>query len=101
MLTFGIFLLFLLCFIKDMLSVGISCLFGLVVPECVVDPVLDGIWEILLGYIMIGIIMGIEIMLPFYFCIGAVAVLILQMARGSAAFLCAYVLKSGVNCRFC
>ena len=79
-----------------MFAVGIGCLFGLVVAEFVIHPVLYGVGEILLGDVMVGKIVGIEIMLSLDIRIGAVAVFVLQMAGRCAAFLCADIFKGGI-----
>ena len=79
-----------------MLAVGIGCLLGLIVPEFIIHPVLYGVGEILLGDVMVGEIVGIEIVLSLDIRIGAVAVLVLEMAGRCAAFLCADIFKGGI-----
>ena len=76
-------------------------MFIFIVTIFIIDPVLDGVWQILLFYIMSGIIMGIKIMLSLDSSPLPVKMLVLQVSGEISALPGLNIFQSSVYRHFC
>lgn len=83
----------------DFVAVFLCGALNFVVPELIVNSVLDFIGQVLLFNVMIRVIVRIKVMLTLYLCVCAIAVLILQMSWEIARFSCFNVSQSGGYCK--